>query len=463
MRIRFSGEAPVAIATCLAVSLAALSGPVLARMGTRGITLMTVLLVVGTLLFTKARRVTLGLTTIVFVIGSSTVVALREPTFYARFGLLAALGVVALMSPPARKPIRALSQFAFFGLALSVLAMASAFWSADPFLTLRRGFSVMILFLVLYLLVTRVWTTRATIRGDLAIIASCLGVAIVLGLTPIARLFGSVEIAGRFRGMLENPNTIGIVATMLVPALIGLIVTATRRVERRWFVLLVFATVVSLILSRSRAGLIGTGVGTIAYIIGSRSLTRARKLLPMLGIAFAIIAVFLVSSAPRQDVQTTLARFSDRTGSGRAGAWQLSLELSAKRPIVGYGFGVSEDIFGPAVLNLKNGFLGTHVHNGYLQILLELGAAGLLLLLLLLSVVVRGAYHRTESDLHVALFACVPAGLTAMLAESGITSVGGLFAFLFWFLAAAAMRSKSLETESLAPESQLQPLVPTLR
>jgi hypothetical protein len=67
--------------------------------------------------------------------------------------------------------------------------------------------------------------------------------------------------------------------------------------------------------------------------------------------------------------------------SGRAQAWDGALHQAARRPGAGYGFGTENKVF----VDRFYSFEGDFVENTYLGILLQVGAAGLAVFLLLLS------------------------------------------------------------------------------
>ena len=94
-------------------------------------------------------------------------------------------------------------------------------------------------------------------------------------------------------------------------------------------------------------------------------------------------------------------------------AWKISLKLISERPVAGYGIGDSMDVVQATVDNWKDEKIHlppmdvitkNHVHNQYLQILLETGAIGLVLFLTIFCFFYQGSLDRTASLMLVIIF-----------------------------------------------------------
>ena len=79
--------------------------------------------------------------------------------------------------------------------------------------------------------------------------------------------------------------------------------------------------------------------------------------------------------------------------SGRAQAWVGGVQQAARRPILGYGFGTEDRVF----VDRFYAFEGDFVENSYIGTFLQLGAAGVALLVGLLVTLAWNAYRDAEA------------------------------------------------------------------
>jgi O-antigen ligase len=104
----------------------------------------------------------------------------------------------------------------------------------------------------------------------------------------------------------------------------------------------------------------------------------------ILGVTGPVLAVVFASSGillyPR--IAPILGR--DATLSGRTAIWHQVLDCIALRPWLGYGYGAFwRGMRGPSLqISAAVHFMVVHAHNGFLEIALELGVAGLALFLI---------------------------------------------------------------------------------
>jgi len=118
-------------------------------------------------------------------------------------------------------------------------------------------------------------------------------------------------------------------------------------------------------------------------------------LAPALTITGIFSAVFYALN--KDSVTGVLGRSSDLTG--RIDLWHWVGAMILKRPWLGYGFsgfwrGASD---GSAVVEAHVGWSPVYAHNGYLEILLSLGLAGLLLFLWVAAIGVRRSLIRARA------------------------------------------------------------------
>ena len=80
--------------------------------------------------------------------------------------------------------------------------------------------------------------------------------------------------------------------------------------------------------------------------------------------------------------------------------WMAIVDMIERRPLLGYGYsafwGGPESASAPVTLRI--GWRTPHAHNGFLDILLQIGAAGLLLFLVALATAARNSVRLVRRD-----------------------------------------------------------------
>jgi hypothetical protein len=307
-----------------------------------------------------------------------------------------------------------------------VLAAASALYSSDPSLTVQRTISLALLYLGVF------WTmwSYADLIGDLKIANTLLHVAAIVFLAGVANvlLADSATIASRYRGVLVNPNAIGMLAIVFLP----LAIAKWVRERSVWMTALTALIVVSVVLSGSRNGVMTASVAIVFMMFRVRAWKAA--------LLIASLGTVIYLSMPETPVNmgraaTTLSRLvSGETmalAGGRVEAWEAAIPIIRTKIFLGHGFGTEETIFRGMSFMIHR---GAYVHNSYLGLTYQLGLAGSLLLFtpLLWLLFRRGVARRRPSIQTAAYEAVLFGGLVASFFESWIYSAGNAFAFPFW-------------------------------
>jgi exopolysaccharide production protein ExoQ len=195
--------------------------------------------------------------------------------------------------------------------------------------------------------------------------------------------------------------------------------------RRRFYVMTTIAGAGLLMLTRSRTAVlavtVAVGCGAL-YIMPKRRVLGVGLVMAAVVIAISVFGADLVDSAKhallfgRQESTADIG-----TLTGRTELWSELMTYVGARPLAGYGF---EGFWGPthtASVALSLGWVVPHAHNGYIEMLLDLGVVGLVLFL---AVLLSGLFHAqrrlraspgdTEALLAVTLLAWV---FVAMMAE----------------------------------------------
>jgi O-antigen ligase len=352
----------------------------------------------------------------------------------ARWALLAALVSMFALRPRGGVRARKLRIVDAVFAAFITFAFASTLYSILPTLTIGRAVSAVLLYLAVF------WTVwfYADMVGATKISDALLLAAAVMFFAGVvnAALGGNAWYALRFRGVFGNPNSIGMLAIIFLPAAAGRFMR-TRGV----FPLLVIGLILgSLVLSGSRNGVMTSSIAILFLLYRLRAWRASLVIL-----AFATV-VLLVMPPPAEGAgdQDPFARlFSDQklsTGGGRLEAWQVAIPIIKEDLLLGHGFGTEELIFRGQKFRVHR---GEYVHNSYLGMTFQLGLTGaaVLFLPLLALLITRVVRKRSVSIQEAVCEAILLGGLIASMFESWIYSAGNAFAFPFWIFVMLLVRS----------------------
>lgn len=175
-----------------------------------------------------------------------------------------------------------------------------------------------------------------------------------------------------------------------------------------------------------------SATGTIAFIftLAFISITRLMrwKAIPLfLLCALSVVVLFVYSKDISQTIFSSVNRSSDLTG--RSYIWQVAWETFLKSPLLGSGIGNRE----AASETLHS--VG-HAHNGYLDILIQLGFPGLVFIILLAVIGIKNGWNTRRYE----VLGGVVFVLVFCLANSLFT--GGHLALIILIWAAASKNTR---------------------
>lgn len=289
------------------------------------------------------------------------------------------LGLLVLILPNWRTLLLALKKSPVL-LLLLVLGVASAGWSITPLFTLRR--SVLLVFSSfagLYLGVTFSIAEQVKLLRIVAflIVLSCF---IVMPFPDISyHLDGPVH--GAFKGVFFHKNPLGrFLAFSSCLVLIGrrdLWSNVTRIGP-------LLAIGVLLILARSAtAVMVALVMGGLIKVVQIVVPVRGRKSeFGAIAFGMGLMIPVMMAVVGREFILPLLER--DASMTGRAPLWAAVVDAIARRPWFGYGLGgYFEYPFYHLEVSSAAGWNAPHAHNGFLQLLIELGLAGFVLFVLM--------------------------------------------------------------------------------
>lgn len=272
---------------------------------------------------------------------------------------------------------------------LLVLAVLSSLWAQMPDLVLRKSIGLFGTTLFGMALAIRV-----SFQEQLRMFSWLFRILAVLSLVCVV-LFPSYGISseGEWMGVFGYKNALG--AAMGLALLVEWHVPTARAFPKvlKTLAILLYAVV----LLNSDSVTPGVSLAAALILVNIYRFAALKFRVPSyalsLVVAGAVSAGLFFISANIDRVMGLLGRSSHLTG--RTEIWRLVISFIAQRPILGYGYsgfwlGASPESF--VVNRVMRGSV-QYSHNGYLEMLLTLGAIGLLLTLVFIGTGIRRALH----------------------------------------------------------------------
>ena len=300
-------------------------------------------------------------------------------------GLLAVLAV--LLFARRRQYLPALRHLAPYA-AIILLCFASTAWSDNPLPTMRRALSLLSCVLFGMYLQQRFGLHGAIVlAGRSAVFLGLLSVAVFLAAPGIGRET-ALGYGDAMRGVFSQKNP------MAECMLLGITCTVYRALDeglRRRHLAALLVLLLCIALSRSATSL---GLSALVLLAGGLMAARQRpKLRLLLGSAaiWLLLAIITLAVAEPDLLWRLLGR--DASLTGRGPLWQQVVLVIGERPLLGHGYAGfwNENSRAVQYLWLLAGWQAPDSHNGYLEIAVELGLAGVCAYLFLWGRVIRRA------------------------------------------------------------------------
>ncbi|WP_325344962.1 O-antigen ligase family protein [Xylophilus sp.] len=276
-----------------------------------------------------------------------------------------------------------------FLLAFVAWCLLSVLWSPYPVVTLKRVVQLAGFTLVGIAVAAPLGGPRLLLRVLLAALTALLVASMVVTIThPLQGV--DYELGGAWRGIMGQKNTLG--AASGICALLWLRELLGER-QLPWPIAaggLLFALAM-MVLAKSSTALLVTGLGMAAYLsLRWRGVALRR---PAWVMALGAAAVLAAAAHFFYVVAGRLPAWSDLAGlvsaafnknadlTGRTDIWELVLMEVQRHPLQGIGYGafwLGEGSRSQYVIDML-GWIPLQSHNGYLDILNEVGVVGLVL------------------------------------------------------------------------------------
>jgi exopolysaccharide production protein ExoQ len=315
---------------------------------------------------------------------------------------------IALMIPHTRQILDASLRMKAMAI-LPVLAIISCAWSQDPSTTLRRGVFLLLGTGLTFFLVRRFTIENlAQIVVVTGVIAGVLGILVSIALPQYGRdTFNGDAWQGIFRS--KNGCAQIMLFFLSAAACFRFKSRAMESVRR----LLYPVAGVLIIMSRAKtAWMLAPGLILLAaFLSGLRRFERRNVLVILLGVTGILVLSALAVPYVMPLILNLLGK--DPAMSGRLPLWTAVIDSALKRPLLGYGYSAFWTGLRGESLNI---YMTTHfeiyqAQNGLLEVWLELGLAGVVLVLFALFRAAKDALiclqygHSQETNWFICLLA----------------------------------------------------------
>ncbi len=260
----------------------------------------------------------------------------------------------------------------------ALLAVASTAWSLDPLLTLRRSIPFALAGLFGLWFAARFPAARQFAILRLAVVAVALATNVIILAAPSIGLDHSPGHAADWQGVFTQKNACGRIMVLAT----AIILFADRITAKRLAALALFLFV--LIMSGSRGAWIVEFAVLLLWLLLLAARRAGSRFRLVLGLAAPVVVALCAAAAVCLFPWLSRLLGRDATLSGRTPIWAQVAHFIAQRPLFGYGYDAFwRGMVGPSFqIDAAVHFIVEHAHNGFLEICLELGAAGLALFLL---------------------------------------------------------------------------------
>lgn len=332
----------------------------------------------------------------------------------------AGLGSCLLLAP-ARRPLRQPGALVWMMVAYFGVCLFSITWSDAPDMTARRVIQLLCFGVGIFGL-ARYFDVRELTKLVLVVTVLNLAIGIV---AEISLGMFNVQAEGyRFAGTI-HPNTQGINCALLALAAFALI-RHTRRNLPLLLGLIAFA-VLFLFLTRSRTSN-AAFLASVSVQIFLKLPSRGRWLFA-LWVPASLFALFaadtLLDHGPSDQVRQIAMMGRDqhesKNLSGRTELWGELMDYYTERPMLGFGYGAFWTGRRVREISKSQGWEVPHAHNGFFEVLGNIGMVGLLLFA---GMVTLGlwqswrAYQQTQDEGYRFLLAQLTLGLVNSVADA---------------------------------------------
>lgn len=321
---------------------------------------------------------------------------------------------------------------------LSILIAASFAWSNNPITTFQRisAFFGTLIFCIYF-------TLRYNGKEQRELLTYALSTVLLISIM-IALILPSYGISAEnnsaWQGAFNQKNLLGKIMTLATITFLFYISERKRLIPKILGIVLTIISIGLIYLSQSKTALL-TIIILLFTIICARILQKSNKITKAFFIIFILIIIIIsgfIFISYGEDILEGIGK--ENTLTGRTELWSYSLNNIINHPIIGHGyasFWIKEKNSPSEKVEYQLGWDPPHAHNGFIDLTLELGLIGLLIVIIqLIMIILRYSKLAIESREFIALW---PLILTAFLllynlTESSLIRSNSLFLVIYIYL-----------------------------
>ena len=348
---------------------------------------------------------------------------------------------------------KSISTGELLAISLVSLFLLSIAWSVDPWTTSRRGGLYVFFVLGVIGMAARLTDREFTSLMSTACLLSAVASLALLAFYPSSALalpdsFDSfVASPEALRGIFPQKNVLGQVMAAGVLASTHILRAAASRQARFWSVVRLIVFLVMVLASKS-----STSISVTLYLCLMTffiCLYRRGGLTRVLGTSLAVLSGAIVLALTLFPDPLVEILGKDATLTGRTELWPVVVDNIYERPIAGWGYYAFWGLANPAAnaIFAKLGWPVAHAHNGLLEMLLEVGVIGTILISVIFLRSVWLAYRclRTSArELGTSSLLCSGAIVITGVTERVLmdfSSAWTILFFVFWLMCERTMRA----------------------
>ncbi len=305
--------------------------------------------------------------------------------------------------------VQAVSAFPLTLLVLLAWCMATALWSPEPAVSIRRSGLAVVLVASSMLSVNNVGTERMLVLWRWVLLAILIVNIVSIKFVAVAvHLPGEADpaLVGNWRGMYGHKNIAGAMGALT--ALVFLFSPSQKPWRKLLDIAVVALAIFFTVMTRSKTSL---GLMVLASAAGvTYRIAWRREIDRVIAAVLLLIVIIGLATLLVADQNVISRQLDDPTQfTGRTEIWRAEAAYVRDHPLLGAGFGTFSDTGKQSPLaHYIGGWVtnASHGHNGYLQLMVTTGGVGFLLgMVALVLIPLIQFWRRGDTPLKALLFA----------------------------------------------------------